>query len=103
MAPVVEECRSRADFVLIDTPPIGLVHDAIMLVDFVDAALLVSRLRWTTKDAARRALRVLRPLEMAVLGFVVMGSSRPDGYGSGGSRYEPDQAVVEALQSGDGR
>jgi capsular polysaccharide biosynthesis protein/Mrp family chromosome partitioning ATPase len=103
MAPVIEECRSLADFVLIDTPPIGLVHDAIMLVDFVDAALLVSRLRWTTKDAARRALRVLGPLEIGVLGFVVMGSSRPDGYGYGGSRYEPDQAVAEALQSGDGR
>jgi capsular polysaccharide biosynthesis protein/Mrp family chromosome partitioning ATPase len=103
MAPVVEECRSLADFVLIDTPPIGLVHDAIMLVDFVDAALLVSRLRWTTKDAARRALRVLGPLELGVLGFVVMGSSRPEGYGYGGSRYDPDQAVAEALRSGDGK
>jgi capsular polysaccharide biosynthesis protein/Mrp family chromosome partitioning ATPase len=103
VALVVEECHSLADFVLIDTPPIGLVHDAIMLMDFVDAALLVCRLRWTTKDAARRALRVLRPLEIGVLGFVVMGSSRPDGYGYGGSRYQPDQAVVEALQSGDGR
>ena len=103
MAPVIEECLSLADFVLIDTPPIGLVHDAIMLADFVDAAVLVARLRWTTKDAARRALRVLGPLDMRLLGFVVMGSSRPDGYAYGGSRYEPDEAVVEALQSGDGR
>jgi Mrp family chromosome partitioning ATPase/capsular polysaccharide biosynthesis protein len=103
MAPVIEECRALADFVLIDTPPVGLVHDAIMLVDFVDAALLVARLRSTTKDAARRALRVLRPLEMSLLGLVVLGSSRPDGYPYGGSRHQPDQAVVASLQSGDGR
>ena len=97
---VLEECRELADFVLIDTPPIGLVHDAIMLVDFVDAALLVARLGWTSRDVARRALRVLRPLEMRVLGFVVMGGSRPEGYSRGGPRYDPDLAVVEALQSG---
>ncbi len=103
MAPVIEECRSIADFVLIDTPPVGLVHDAITLVDFVDAALLVSRVSWTTKDSARRALRVLRPLGSRVLGIVVMGSSRPEGYPSRGSGYEPDQTVAEALQSGDGR
>jgi succinoglycan biosynthesis transport protein ExoP len=100
---VLEDCRELADFVLIDTPPLGLVHDAIMLVDFVDAAILVARLRWTSRDLARRALGVLRPLEMRVLGFVVMGGGRPEGYPRGGSRFEPDLAVVEALQSEDGR
>ena len=103
MEPVIEECLVLADFVLIDTPPVGLVHDAIMLAEFVDAGLLVSRLRWTTKDVARKALRVLRPTELRMLGFVVLGSSRPDGYPYGGSRYEADGAVVQALQSGDGR
>jgi polysaccharide biosynthesis transport protein len=103
MAPVIEECSSIADFVLIDTPPVGVVHDAIMLVDVVDAVLLVSRLSWTTKDGARRALRVLRPLGVPVLGIVVMGGSRPEGYPYRGSSHEPDQAVAEALQTGDGR
>jgi Mrp family chromosome partitioning ATPase len=103
MAPVIEECRSIADFVLIDTPPVGVVHDAIMLVDVVDAVLLVSRLSWTTKDGARRALRVLRPLGVPVLGIVVIGGSRPEGYPYRGSSHEPDQAVAEALHTGDGR
>jgi hypothetical protein len=101
MAPVIEECRSIADFVLIDTPPVGVVHDAIMLVDLVDAVLLVARLSWTTKDAARRALRVLRPRGAPVLGIVVMGGSRPEGYPYQASRYEPDEALAEALQTGD--
>jgi polysaccharide biosynthesis transport protein len=103
MAPVIEECRSIADFVLIDTPPVGVVHDAIMLVNFADAVLLVSRLSWTTKDAARRALRVLRSRGAPVLGIVVTGGSRPEGYPYRGSGYEPDQAVAEALHTGDGR
>jgi hypothetical protein len=38
-----------------------------------------------------------------VLGLVVIGGSRPDGYPRGGARFEPDLAVMEALQSGDGR
>ncbi len=103
MSLVIEECLMLADFVLIDTPPVGVVHDAIMLADFVDAVLLVSRLNWTTKDVGRTALRVLRPLEMSLMGFVVLGGSRPDGYPYGGATYEADGAVVEALRSGHGR
>lgn len=80
MGQVVAECRARADFVLIDTPPIGVVHDAITLANLVDAALLVSRLNWTTKDAARKALRILRQLDVRVLGFALTGAARSESY-----------------------
>jgi polysaccharide biosynthesis transport protein len=87
MGHVVAECRARADFVLIDTPPIGVVHDAITLANLVDAALLVSRLNWTTKDAARKALRIMRQLDVRVLGFALTGTTRSESY------YHRDAAV----------
>jgi polysaccharide biosynthesis transport protein len=71
MASVVEVSRSLADFVIIDTPPIGTVNDAASLSRLVDSVLVVSRLNQTTKDAVRRSLRVLRNLPAALIGVVI--------------------------------
>ncbi len=80
MGQIVAECRSLADLVLIDTPPIGVVHDAITLAGLVDAALLVARLNWTTKDAARKSQRILRQLDLRVLGVALTGTGRSESY-----------------------
>jgi capsular exopolysaccharide synthesis family protein len=89
MGEIVAECRARADFVLVDTPPVGVVHDAITLANLVDAAMLVSRLNWTTKDSARKALRILRQLDLRVLGFALTGTARSESY------YHRDAAAPE--------
>jgi tyrosine-protein kinase len=71
MADVVAVARSLADVVLIDTPPVATVNDAVTLSRIVDEAILVARLGKTTKDAARRAMRVLRNLDIKLAGVVV--------------------------------
>jgi Mrp family chromosome partitioning ATPase len=86
-----------ADFVLIDTPPVGVVNDALALVDVVDAAVVVSRLRWTPSDALRSALRNLRNLGVPVLGIVMTGTARVGGYyqpGSADSKLDPVAASL---------
>jgi Mrp family chromosome partitioning ATPase len=77
---VLAECRARADYVLVDAPPIGVVHDAITLANFVDAVMLVSRLNWTTKDLARESLRILRQLDLEMLGLILTGTERSENY-----------------------
>jgi capsular polysaccharide biosynthesis protein len=77
---IVTECRAHADFVLVDAPPVGVVHDAITLASFVDAVMLVARLNWTTKDVARESLRILRQLDLDVLGLVLAGTERSENY-----------------------
>lgn len=77
---ILAQCRARADFVLVDAPPVGIVHDAITLANFVDAVMLVSRLNWTTKDAARESLRILRQLDLEVLGLALTGTDRSESY-----------------------
>lgn len=80
MGRILDECRAHADVVLIDTAPVGLVHDPLTLVNHVDDVILVSRLGYTTKDAARQTLRSLRALSAGVLGVVLTGGERIAGY-----------------------
>lgn len=79
-AEMLAECRARADFVLVDAPPIGVVHDAITLANFVDSVLLTARLGWTTKDLARESLRILGQLDLQVLGLALTGTDRAESY-----------------------
>jgi non-specific protein-tyrosine kinase len=79
-AEILADCRARADFVLVDTPPIGVVHDAVTLANYVDAVMLVARLDWTTKDQARGALRILRQLDLDVLGLAITATGRTENY-----------------------
>jgi len=80
MGSILHECRQLADVVLIDTAPVGLVHEPLTLVNHVDGVLLVSRLQWTKQDAARRTMRLLRQVNAPVMGLVVTGGERQQGY-----------------------
>ena len=68
---VVEEASEIADLVLIDTAPVGTVNDATMLRHVARGVVIVCRLSQTTKDAARRANRALRNLDVEILGLVI--------------------------------
>lgn len=82
MDSLVRVARSMADVVLLDTAPVGTVNDAVGLFPMADAVAIVVRLGQTNKDAARRALRVLRGPGIDVAGVVVTdaGSSAQYGY-----------------------
>jgi len=80
MGSILHECRQLADVVLIDTAPVGLVHEPLTLVNHVDGVLLVSRLQWTKRDTVRRTMRLLRQVNAPVMGLVVTGGERQQGY-----------------------
>lgn len=46
---LIEYLRERYDYIVIDTPPVGLVADAFELVKHVDATLYVVRQGFTLK------------------------------------------------------
>jgi capsular exopolysaccharide synthesis family protein len=95
MAAVVETARSLADVVIIDTPPIGTVNDSATLGRLVDSVLIVSRLGQTTKDSARRALRVLRNITAELTGVVVTDAPTVDQY----AYYGVEQSTPEERDS----
>jgi Mrp family chromosome partitioning ATPase len=56
MATLLEECARRYDFVLIDTPPVGLLADAQLLARLAGAVILVIGAGSTPAPAIARAV-----------------------------------------------
>ncbi|MGH9115187.1 MAG: tyrosine-protein kinase family protein, partial [Acidimicrobiales bacterium] len=85
-ARLLEEARSIADVVLLDTAPMLVVSDASELLPAVDAVVMVARAGRTTRDAARRSFELLDRADIPVLGVVLVGAASPMSYYYGG-RY----------------
>ncbi|MEI9939909.1 MAG: polysaccharide biosynthesis tyrosine autokinase [Pseudomonadota bacterium] len=68
---LLQELRAQFDRVVIDSPPIGLVTDGVILSTRVDATVLVVRALATRRDAAKRAMRSLRDVGANCAGFVL--------------------------------
>ena len=68
---LLNELRAQFDRVVIDSPPIGLVTDGVILSTRVDATVLVVRALATRRDAAKRAIRSLRDVGATCAGFVL--------------------------------
>jgi len=63
--------REEFDHIVIDTPPVLSVTDAVLLSVETDAVVLVIRSSKTTKDALRRSRDLLTQVNARVLGVVV--------------------------------
>jgi capsular exopolysaccharide synthesis family protein len=59
MDELLEHWRANFDFILIDTPPVLPVTDAVLLSDRVDAVLMVARYRVSNRSSLARAYRML--------------------------------------------
>ena len=80
MRELMESWRTRYDYVILDTPPILAVTDAVRLASQADSVLLVIRSGQTSRDALARSCDVLNQASVPVLGIVVNGvSSRSAG------------------------
>ena len=59
MRRLIEEAREAFDWVIIDTPPVGILTDANLLASMVDGAVLVIKAEATPYQLAQRAVEVL--------------------------------------------
>jgi capsular exopolysaccharide synthesis family protein len=73
-ADLLSALAGQADLVIIDTSPLLLVSDPLVLTGRVDAVLLVVRSRWSTQRGARHALDVLLQVDAPLVGAVLNGS-----------------------------
>ena len=71
MAGVLYRLRQQFDVIVIDSPPILPVVDARILADYVDQILFVVKWRFTAKDAAQRAMRLMAPSSRKFTGFII--------------------------------
>jgi capsular exopolysaccharide synthesis family protein len=70
---LLQDLESETDVVIVDTPPILAVSDAIPLLNQVSGVLVVGRMEQTTREGFWRAVRVSRSAEGTVLGVVATG------------------------------
>ncbi len=73
---VLERLQAAYDLILIDTPPVSAVADAIAVAEIADGILLVARARVTNRRRLAETLIALEPLRKKLLGFVI--SADPD-------------------------
>ena len=80
---LLELCRERYDFVIVDTPPVLAVTDPCAVAAVVDGVMLVIRIRKGVQFAAIRASETLESINADVLGVIVNGVDQNNvGYGS---------------------
>jgi capsular exopolysaccharide synthesis family protein len=82
MAEVLHELASNHDLVIVDSPPLLAVSDTLPLLSIVDSVILVGRVGYTTRDAARRVRAVLASTPTARLfGIVAEDAEASTDYG----------------------
>jgi succinoglycan biosynthesis transport protein ExoP len=80
MSDVISELEHMADYLLIDTPPVLPVSDAMTLAPNVDAVILAARLHSSTRDQITAVRETLQRAGVRVIGVVAGGIKTGRGY-----------------------
>ena len=76
MQGLFDYCKGRYDYVIIDSPPTGLVSDAILLADKVNGYIVTARADFTNSNSLAEAVDTLQNIGAEVFG-VVFSSVNP--------------------------
>jgi non-specific protein-tyrosine kinase len=98
-AEVFAALRSEADIVLVDSPPVLPVTDALVLFRHADAAIMVFSARKTTRKQASSALEMAHQVDAPLVGAVLNAVPLTKGYGS----YAYAYYYASAEQNGAGK
>ena len=70
---LVKKLHEDYDYIIFDTPPIGVVADALLLKDLVAGFVVVLRERSTTHGDVQNILDSMKLADAKILGFVKVG------------------------------
>jgi polysaccharide biosynthesis transport protein len=87
MRDVLTALEERFDLVLIDSPPVLPVSDAVILTAYADAVLLVVAAGQTRRNELKRTIERFAQTNAPVLGIVLNKVARQNGYGDYGHSY----------------
>jgi len=78
---LLREAQEVFDIVILDSPPLGVVTDAVLIAAQVKGTLLVSRMRQTSRVALRQVTAQLRGVGASIVGVVLNDADlSTDGY-----------------------
>lgn len=85
---IIEEAKKGVDFVIIDTPPGGMLADASILSEYADGAVFVVRQDWVRSDRVLEAIQNMSETGTTMIGCILnCAETGITGYGSGYSHY----------------
>ena len=92
---LIAYARERYDYVFVDTPPCGIMQDALLIADSCDATMAVIRQDYLARTRILEVLDLLADTNAGILGCVINGESGGVGsygygrygYGSGYGQY----------------
>lgn len=89
---VLEELGKRFDRIILDSPPLGAVTDAVVLSKQVDGAILVVRAGKTLRDEISRSAKQIRDVGGGIFGVILneLDSSDKSSYYQSYYGYGPD-------------
>lgn len=88
MQNLVTALRSKYDYIIIDSPPVDMVIDSVVLAPLSDGVLFVVRAEQSERGAVIHAMEQLEYAKAKVIGFVFNGMNSESGSGYGKYRYK---------------
>ncbi len=86
MASLIAELKKHYDFVIVDTPPVNIVSDALPLTKLVDGVVMVTRYQQSTYPEVQAGISRLEFVGARILGLVFNGVQDASSHGKGYSR-----------------
>ena len=78
------------DYIIIDTPPVGVVSDILAITDIIDGIIVTVRERFTTHDQLEKTIAALQFADAKILGFILNDACGSDGTYRYRYRYKYD-------------
>ena len=83
MGELIEELKLKYDYIILDTPPVGLVSDALELVQYCDVTLYIVRQNFTKKDMITLLNNRVKRGELKNASIILNGLENKAKYGTG--------------------
>jgi len=83
MKNLIDQMSQVYDYILVDTPPVGIVADTCVVASYLDGVLFLIRQGRTEKDIVARGVRQLEMSDAKLMGFVLNGAEQ-----EGGTKYK---------------
>jgi capsular exopolysaccharide synthesis family protein len=73
MDELLEQCKAKYDYILMDSPPVIAVTDTMVLANKTDAITLVVRIRKADKMVIKRAKELMENINVPITGAIING------------------------------
>ena len=91
---LMEDARERFDMVIVDTTPLGLSNDALLIHPYTDGMVMVARPNYTQESILGEALDELVESEMGLLGVVIDGADVAIAAEESDSYFEDEESDI---------